>query len=108
MDAGNPNVWTFLSTCFLPDYTRWRWKDSTNNREIWGATGGSPRNAISRIWFRTRVFLKHPEIVPIEEFYNAPLEDFLVQVFERKSNTYNPKITMHLIKNLLKFKVNLD
>ena len=36
MDAGNPNVWTFLSTCFLPDYTRWRWKDSTNNREIWG------------------------------------------------------------------------
>ena len=70
-----------------------------------GATGGSPRNAISRIWLE-QGFLKHPEIVPIEEFYNTPLEDFLVQVFERKSNTYNPKITMHLIKNLLKFKVN--
>ena len=108
MDAGNPNVWTFLSTCFLPDYTRWRWKDSTNNREIWGATGGSPRNAISRIWFRTKVFLKYPKIVPIEEFYHAPLEDFLVQVFERKSNTYNPKITMYIIKNLLEKRNELD
>ncbi|MER7457514.1 hypothetical protein [Micromonospora sp. NPDC126480] len=75
-EAGNRDVWSFISLVALPHVTMWRF--GGENRERWVATDLT-RHTWARLWWQAVVFAGHEQILA------ALSESDLNQLLERRS-----------------------
>ncbi|MFG3601615.1 hypothetical protein [Micromonospora chersina] len=82
-EAGNRDVWSFISLVTLPHVTMWRFGPS--NRERWVATDLT-RHTWARLWWQAVVFAGHEQILA------ALSESDLNQLLERRSIGGDPRL----------------
>ena len=82
-EAGNRDLWSFLSLVALPHVTMWRF--GRDNRERWVATDLT-RHTWARLWWQAVVFAGHEQILA------ALSESDLNQLLERRSIGGDPRL----------------
>jgi hypothetical protein len=82
-EAGNRDVWSFISLVALPHVTMWRF--GPDNRERWVATDLT-RHTWARLWWQAVVFAGHEQILA------ALSESDLNQLLERRSIGGDPRL----------------
>lgn len=82
-EAGNRDLWSFISLVALPHLTMWRF--GADNRERWVATDLT-RHTWARLWWQAVVFADHEQILA------ALTESDLNQLLERRSIGGDPRL----------------
>lgn len=88
-EAGNRDVWSFISLVALPHVTMWRF--GPDNRERWVATDLT-RHTWARLWWQAVVFAGHEQILA------ALSESDLNQLLERRSIGGDPRLVRELAR----------
>lgn len=86
-EAGNRDLWSFVSLVALPHLTMWRF--GADNRERWVATDLT-RHTWARIWWQAVVFAGHEQIL------TALTESDLNQLLERRSIGGDPRLVREI------------
>ncbi|WP_435581336.1 DUF6339 family protein [Amycolatopsis thermoflava] len=96
-EAAEPDVWTFIACCLLPDVVMWRW--GIGNEERWVGQG-LVRHAFGRLWWQAHAL--HTRTADGHDYsLLAQLgEADLNQVFERRSMGGNPSLARALVQEL--------
>ena len=92
----NNAVWTAMSLTLWPDLIFWRFGD-TPARYI-----GGRRNALQRLWARTRVFDRGEGDIDRWGIINSLGEDELVQIMERPALGNNPRLARLFAESTLR------
>ncbi|WP_203884747.1 hypothetical protein [Planotetraspora kaengkrachanensis] len=88
-EAGNRNLWSFLSLVALPHVTKWRF--GLDNRERWIATDLT-RHTWARLWWQAVVFAGHEHVLA------ALSESDLNQLLERRSIGGDPRLVREIAR----------
>ena len=86
-DAGQKDVWTFLSMIVLPEIAPWRFVDRSHERLL-----GGVRNVFQRLWWRA--WALGPDLTDTPEGCPPFGEDEYVQIMERTSLAGNRRIAL--------------
>lgn len=92
-EAAEPDIWTFLACCLLPDVVMWRW--GTRNEERWLGQG-LVRHAFGRLWWQAHVLRVGHDYALLWGLSEADLN----QVFERRTIGGNPPLARALVREL--------
>lgn len=105
-EAGNREVWSWISLCLLPDLTHWRWKSSVSAKN---GTGGPEdwymprwigsdltRHTWSRYWWRAVQFEHDPQLL-------QELNEHEFNHFQERANSVgsNPRLMSALGRRLV-------
>ncbi|MEH0818545.1 MULTISPECIES: hypothetical protein [unclassified Micromonospora] len=93
-EAGNRDVWSFISLVALPHVTKWRF--GPDNRERWVATDLT-RHTWARLWWQAVVFAGHEQILA------ALTESDLNQLLERRSIGGDPRLVRETARAVTEF-----
>jgi hypothetical protein len=96
-EAGNRDLWSFLSLVALPHVTRWRF--GLDYEERWVATDLT-RHTWARLWWQAIVFTGH------EDLLDALSESDLNQLLERRSIGGDPRLVRETARAVLEFAGN--
>lgn len=88
-EAGNRDLWSFLSLVALPHVTMWRF--GPGNKERWIATDLT-RHTWARLWWQAVVFAGHEHILA------ALSESDLNQLLERRSIGGDPRLVREMAR----------
>ncbi|WP_204291771.1 hypothetical protein [Micromonospora gifhornensis] len=88
-EAGNRDLWSFISLVALPHLTMWRF--GAENRERWVATDLT-RHTWARLWWQAVVFAGHEGILA------ALTESDLNQLLERRSIGGDPRLVREIAR----------
>ncbi|MCP2364185.1 hypothetical protein HD597_011205 [Nonomuraea thailandensis] len=88
-EAGNRDLWSFLSLVALPHVTMWRF--GPGNKERWVATDLT-RHTWARLWWQAVVFAGHEHILA------ALSESDLNQLLERRSIGGDPRLVREIAR----------
>lgn len=88
-EAGNRDLWSFLSLVALPHVTMWRF--GLDNKERWIASDLT-RHAWARLWWQAVVFAGH------EHMLDALSESDLNQLLERRSIGGDPRLVREMAR----------
>ncbi|WP_157518244.1 hypothetical protein [Herbidospora mongoliensis] len=91
-EAGNRDLWSFLSLVALPHVTMWRF--GPDNKERWIATDLT-RHTWARLWWQAVVFAGHEHVLA------ALNESDLNQLLERRSIGGDPRLTRELARAVI-------
>lgn len=86
-DAGQKDVWTFLSMVVLPEIAPWRFIDRSPERLL-----GGVRNVFQRLWWRA--WALGPDLTDTPEGCAPFGEDEYVQIMERPSLAGNRRVAL--------------
>ncbi|MGW3545161.1 DUF6339 family protein [Nocardia niigatensis] len=96
-EAAEPDVWTFMACCLLPDIVMWRW--GTSNEERWVGQG-LVRHAFGRLWWQAHALHRLTTDGHDYSLLAQLREAELNQVFERRSIGGNPPLARALVQEL--------
>ncbi|GAA3442426.1 hypothetical protein [Planomonospora venezuelensis] len=88
-EAGNRDLWSFLSLVILPHVTMWRF--GPDNKERWIATDLT-RHTWARLWWQAVVFTGHEHILAVLS------ESDLNQLLERRSIGGDPRLVREIAR----------
>lgn len=99
-EAGEAEVWNFLSLVLLPDVALWRWPNESRNPG-YERLIGKPRNVLRRHWWRGHLIT--PRLCPLMN------EDELVQITERGATLGgDPRVARTVVETFLEFAERAD
>ncbi|GAA1505457.1 hypothetical protein GCM10009677_42250 [Sphaerisporangium rubeum] len=98
-EAGNRDLWSFLSLVALPHVTMWRF--GPNNKERWIATDLT-RHTWARLWWQAVVFAGHEHILA------ALSESDLNQLLERRSIGGDPRLVREMAGAVTELATNVS
>jgi hypothetical protein len=96
-EAGNRDLWSFLSLVALPHVTMWRF--GAGNKERWIATDLT-RHTWARLWWQAVVFAGHEHILA------ALSESDLNQLLERRSIGGDPRLVREMARAVAELAAN--
>jgi len=96
-EAGQPDVWTCLATCLLPDVVAWRF--GTRNHERWIGTG-LVRHVFARLWWQAHVLAVAHNGSTDYSLLDRLSESDLNQIFERRPIGGAPPLARALAREL--------
>ncbi|MEV5540075.1 DUF6339 family protein [Saccharopolyspora shandongensis] len=96
-EAGQPDVWTCLATCLLPDLVAWRF--GTRNHKRWIGTG-LVRHAFARLWWQAHVLGVSHNGTTDYSLLDRLSESELNQIFERRTIGGAPVLARALAREL--------
>ncbi|MFI7053294.1 hypothetical protein ACIBLB_14665 [Streptosporangium canum] len=96
-EAGNRDLWSFLSLVALPHVTLWRFGPS--NKERWIATDLT-RHTWARLWWQAVVFAGHEHVLA------ALSESDLNQLLERRSIGGDPRLVREMARAVTELGAN--
>ncbi|MBB5775051.1 DUF6339 family protein [Nonomuraea jabiensis] len=96
-EAGNRDLWSFLSLVALPHVTMWRF--GHGNKERWVATDLT-RHTWARLWWQAVVFAGHEHILA------ALSESDLNQLLERRSIGGDPRLVREMARAVTELAAN--
>lgn len=96
-EAGNRDLWSFLSLVALPHVTMWRFGPDTAER--WIATDLT-RHTWARLWWQAEVFSGHEHIL------DALTESDLNQLLERRSIGGDPRLVREMARAVTELSAN--
>ncbi|NUW43285.1 DUF6339 family protein [Nonomuraea rhodomycinica] len=96
-EAGNRDLWSFLSLVALPHVTMWRF--GASNKERWIATDLT-RHTWARLWWQAVVFAGHEHILA------ALSESDLNQLLERRSIGGDPRLVRETARAVTELTAN--
>lgn len=91
-EAGNRDLWSFVSLVVLPHVTMWRF--GVENRERWVASDLT-RHTWARLWWQALVFAGNEDVLA------ALSESDLNQLLERRSIGGDPRLVVTLAKAII-------
>ncbi|MGN9788811.1 DUF6339 family protein [Nonomuraea sp. ZG12] len=97
-EAGQPDVWTHLAACLLPDIVTWRF-GGTRTLERWIGTG-LVRHAFARLWWQAHVLQVADGSSTDYSLLDRLSESDLNQIFERRSIGGTPPLAQALAREL--------
>lgn len=96
-EAGNRDLWSFLSLVVLPHVTMWRF--GPGNKERWIATDLT-RHTWARLWWQAVVFAGHEHVLA------ALSESDLNQLLERRSIGGDPRLVREMARAVIDLAAN--
>lgn len=96
-EAGNRDLWSFLSLVALPHVTMWRF--GPGNKERWIATDLT-RHTWARLWWQAVVFAGHEHVLA------ALSESDLNQLLERRSIGGDPRLVREMARAVTELSAN--
>ncbi|MER7506242.1 DUF6339 family protein [Nonomuraea pusilla] len=96
-EAGNRDLWSFLSLVALPDVTMWRF--GPGNKERWIATDLT-RHTWARLWWQAVIFAGHEHVLA------ALTESDLNQLLERRSIGGDPRLVREMARAVIELAAN--
>ncbi|TYB58917.1 hypothetical protein FXF51_35930 [Nonomuraea sp. PA05] len=96
-EAGNRDLWSFLSLVALPHVTMWRF--GPGNKERWVATDLT-RHTWARLWWQAVIFAGHEQVLA------ALTESDLNQLLERRSIGGDPRLVREMASAVIELAVN--
>lgn len=97
-EAAEPDVWTYLAVCLLPDVVFWRF--GTDNSERWLGRG-LVRHAFARLWWQAHALCVSVDGIPDYTLVNRLNESDLNQIFERRSIGGVPPLARAVARQIL-------
>jgi hypothetical protein len=74
-EAAHRRIWAYLATVAMPDYVRWRWKDSEDRQSpiaIDRFVGDDATNALSRLWWTAELTRDGADYGPTVKALSGP------------------------------------
>lgn len=99
-EASRDEVWSFMSSCLLPDLTTWRFPDQNDRRFL-----GGVRNAFQRLWWRAAM-LREDDAPDPWALVRLP-EDALVGLMERPGISSNRTVARAIATAIAKLAESL-
>jgi hypothetical protein len=97
-EAGQPDVWTHLATCLVPDVVAWRF--GTWYAKRWIGVG-LVRHTLARLWWQAHALAEtHDDGSTRYELLDRLSESDLNQIFERRSIGGTPTLARALAREL--------
>ncbi|NMI54273.1 MULTISPECIES: DUF6339 family protein [unclassified Streptomyces] len=96
-EAGQPDVWTCLATCLVPDVVAWRF--GTRTHERWIGTG-LVRHTFARLWWQAHALAVTHDGSADYSLLDRLSESDLNQIFERRAIGGTPPLARALAREL--------
>lgn len=97
-EAAEPDVWTYLAVCLVPDVVFWRF--GTDNAERWLGRG-LVRHVFARLWWQAHALCVRMDGTPDYSLVNRLTESDLNQIFERRSIGGVPPLARAVARQIL-------
>ena len=94
-EASRDEIWSFITLIVLPDFARWRFPSSGEER-----FRGGVRNVFQRLWWRAEALVDSSTTESLEILQRLP-EDAMVGIMERPGISSNPLIARKLAAKTL-------